>query len=158
MAEVGDVMRFNSKRFCCYKSNPPKMLSFADFVEKFDYPLDKWYVDRFCRNILSNDWITVDIETLKYLGWNKGIHEFFSMMENNYFIQDQDFKFDPSNYLIDTDTLHVRARQFNELVMMMDHTEQVDAICKNYAKLKSIIIRDYYRYKFVVDYYTEGDF
>jgi MSV199 domain/T5orf172 domain len=144
-----------------------KLLDIYQFVNRFDYPIEKLYIDRFWNSIQNNDWIVVDYETLRWMGYASARDidnkmKYKKLLEYN-FVSPDDYdmvsKGDTRASALgvtNKNTIIVRARRFKESLMILQ-TQQARDIRRYYITLEDIMI-DYMRYtKFVSDHNNAVD-
>lgn len=139
-----------------------KLLDIYQFVNQFDYPIEKLYIDRFWNSIQNNDWIVVDYETLRWMGYSStrdidNKMKYKKLLEHNFDIYEEYDMVSKGDIRVcargvtNKNTIIVRARQFKESLMILQ-TDQARTIRRYYTTLEEIMI-DYMHYtKFVSDH------
>ncbi len=142
---------------------PIAILDVREFIARFEYDIDKLYIDKFWDSISGSDkWITVDYETLRWMGYassrdRDNRRKYMNILNNN-FIEGKDFEDVSSNDIrvgaaevAGKKVIIVHPSRFKESLMLLQ-TEQSKIIRQYYTTLETILI-DYMRYtQYVHDY------
>lgn len=65
----------------------------TSYIDKYNYKINKIYIDKFWSNINNKDWIYVDDQLIEWIGYNKinGKQKLINLIKEN-FKEDVDFK------------------------------------------------------------------
>lgn len=131
------------------------VLSVSAFIAHGTYDIEPLYIDKFWSGLSTNDWVRVDYEMLRWMGYecirNRDCRSNYLEVLNRNFIEHKDFdiidnnKKDnmrgrPREYKI----IIVRTRQFKESLMLLQ-TERAKIIRRYFTTLEEIFI-DYLKY------------
>lgn len=131
------------------------LMDVCSFVEAFGYDIDRLYIDRFWDSIQDKRWVVVDVEMLKWMGYDSARDtdkkkKYLKMLKSN-FVEGTDFDTiseDDSRVgalkVPDKDSVIVSPRAFRKTLMKL-RTERADQICDYYLMLEDIM-RDYMSY------------
>ena len=137
-----------------HSSSPIDVLNINEFINTYQYDIDRFYIDKFWNSINSNEWIIIDDDMLKWLGYDSSRdrdnkRKYTLLLERNFMIN-IDYKMINKGSMIKGD--HIIARNciiiqpkiFKETLMML-HTERAKQIRNYYLTLEQILI-DYLKY------------
>ena len=131
------------------------LMTVLEFVDTFNYDMDKLYIDKFWESLNNNDWIVVDYDMLKWVGYNccrdrDNKKKYLLMLESS-FIAGKDYESvsnrDPriSDHVVaQYNTIIVRAKSF-KMSLMLIQTEQASRIRNYFITLEEILL-DYMKY------------
>lgn len=150
------MMLINSTEFACIELEKCKLLSISEFIDRFGYDIDKLYIDRFWNNIQSNDWIIVDYDMLRWMGYTcdrdrNNRQKYITILKNNFY-EEKEYKIVSASSIdkryvevAQSKVILVRSRQFKESLMLL-YTERAKEIRRYYTLLEQILI-DYINYE-----------
>lgn len=139
-----------------YESTEPlQIMNVMSFVQTFKYDIDKLYIDKFWASIDMNDWIIIDYDMLRWIGYSHARdrdnkRRYLDLLKANF----DDGK-DYAMVFIDTitrrvvndagiNTLVIRARSFKKSLMMI-RTERAENIRDYFLALEELVL-DYMKY------------
>jgi len=134
---------------------PHQLMDIYAFIDTFKYDIDRLYIDRFWNSINNNQWVVVNYDMLKWMGYTnerdrENRRAYLAVLNNN-FIEGLDYEDvcnnDPRLCVVDhaqRKITIIRSRQFKESLMLLQ-TERSREIRRYYTFLEEILI-DFMRY------------
>lgn len=132
-----------------------ELLTVLEFIEQFQYPIDKLYIDRFWASIHNDDWVVVDHEMLQWIGYScaraaDNKRKYVLLLEGSFKYVEHykhantvatgagDINVTANNHLL------VHPKAFKKTLMML-RTDKGEQIRDYYLALEQVMI-DYLRY------------
>jgi hypothetical protein len=147
---------------------PTEALTVMDvlsFVSTFKYDIDQLYIDKFWASIDKNDWIAIDYDMLRWMGYNytrdrKNKEIYLELLANN-FVQPKDYdivsrgewQHRPVNGAA-LNTIVIRARSFKKSLMMI-RTERAGQVRDYFLALEELVL-DYMKYTNLVSQHNRS--
>ena len=152
----------------CYTvtaEEPLVQMNVLEFIERFEYRIDKLYVDKFWASIDSEAWILVDNEMLQWIGYNDARErnnklKYTMLLERNFKCPDDYNKVNKGSMVKGCpmvaahNCLSVHPDVFKKTLMMI-RTEKAEQIRDYYIALERIM-RDYLRYTNLVSTHNQS--
>jgi hypothetical protein len=150
----------------CYTvtvEEPLVQMNVLEFIERFEYRIDKLYVDKFWASIDSEEWILVDNEMLQWIGYNDARErnnklKYTMLLERNFKCPDDYNKVKKGSRFNDiiaaNNCISVRVEVFKKTLLMVrtERAEQVRECCRLVHQIKI----DYAQYSHMVDAHNEN--
>ncbi len=152
MAEI--ILTINNISNSYDSSSPIDLLNINEFIDNYQYDIDKLYIDKFWNSINSNEWISIDDNLLKWIGYNcirdtDNKKSYIKLLERHFDIN-IDYKMINKDSLVNRDHMVpniwmiINPNIFKQTLMML-HTERAKQIRNYYLTLEQILI-DYLKY------------
>ncbi|KAG7376507.1 hypothetical protein PHYPSEUDO_013289 [Phytophthora pseudosyringae] len=173
------ALTYNSIDLAFDQQSPLELMDIYQFVKTFQYPIEQLYIDKFWNGINKNDWIVVDYDMLRWMGYESGCDDikkqYHKLLQDNKFIQSTDYgivtndelgrdlnvpldsnssevRKEPSEHIIDSGAqkdIIVVRARFFKESLMMLHTKRAETILKYYLLLEAIVM-EFMRYAYAV--------
>ena len=136
------------------------LLNVYEFIRMFEYDVDKLYIDRFWDSIDKNDWVNVDKDTLRWIGYSHSRdrdnkRKYLDLLSSN-FVEGKDFNQtsgDNFDGCVLKDAaiwvIRVRAKAFKKSLLML-RTQRAGEIREYYLLIEEIFM-DYSKYTLSVN-------
>jgi len=146
---------YNSTTISIAEDEPMELMNVNSFVEVFKYDIDKLYIDKFWNSLNNNEWVVIDYDMLKWIGYTNARDTdkkkyYLQMLKNNFttgkdydMISQVDVRIGVLKHP-NKNTIIVHPRTFKKTLMML-RTEKSESIRDYYLMLEDILL-DYVRY------------
>ncbi len=110
------------------------VLPINEFIKTFNYDIDNLYIDKFWNNLKNNDWVVVDYDMLRWMGYENqrdraNKEKYIKILKNN-FIEDKEYKYLSKQEIqerhIDVaqqNVIIIRVRQFKQSMMCLQNNK-----------------------------------
>ncbi len=154
------VIEYNSIKLALGKSHH-ELLDIYGFIETFQYPIDKFIIDRFWNGINNDEWIVIDYEMLRWMGYRQSRDtdnkkQYLHLLESR-FTRSKDYDTTSPAELSQrgagppskkggkvASVVVVKARTFKKSLMIL-HSSRAEVIRDYYITLEELML-DYLRY------------
>jgi T5orf172 domain/MSV199 domain len=153
------VVEYNSKTLTLDEDHH-ELLDIYEFIKIFQYPIEKLYIDKFWNGINNDEWIIVDYDMLRWMGYANARDtdkkkKYKHLLEDHFnehidydTMSECDVRIGALKGPIKKNTIIVRAKIFKKSLMML-RTERASIIRDYYLMVEEILI-DYMKYTHVV--------
>lgn len=147
---------YNDRKVLYALNERIKLMDVIEFVKTYQYAIDKLYIDKFWESISNNDWLLIDYEMLRWMGYGysrdrENKQYYVLLLENNFkrpedydIVSKEDTRVREGTLAKPRNNVLVRAKTFKRSLMML-RTEKATQIRDYFMTLEEILI-DYMKY------------
>ncbi len=159
----------NNIKFDYDEEQPLQPMDIHSFVNMFEYDIDKLYIDRFWNNLDNDEWIIIDYDMLRWMGYNyardrSNKETYIKLLSNNFTLKtDYDIVSNENidevqkrliNTALKNNTVIVSVETFKDSLMLL-RTQKAKDI-RGYYKTLERIFKDYERYTHFINKHNDS--